>query len=635
MNRYQLFRSLVVLLSKQKASILLIAPLIMVKVLVPLSVNASIGYDKWHREQSAVPTALLHEEEDTTNEVLASILYVVHEVKAGETLYQIANIYGVNIDDLAEMNRLNNPNYLQIGQQLTIPIDATVVVATPTPTTVESRTTRDTSQVKHICPDNSLVLPLALPADPIRLTIVEDQLYMVANGDLYRLGLNEMAAGQVLTPINLMPPDRMVGKYTIQELVYVVVDENSGDLLLLDKTNDIYRYSNSQQWAMVFPAIQVPGQFPDPQYLSIQIDNSVVYALDADLSRIWKLQDGVALPQVQLIEAQLLTGVDMLLANGAGKEASFVTLLRDGSMMRFGQKRPSLVSHETANDTNQAWPSQLFTLDDTLFAVDGEMRRIIGIDPNTQQMIQDIMFRIPDMQRLRSALIWNDKVYGLAGRNLYMADLSIIQECPEVVYDNNYYFDGINLLESLPDFHLPFPNTILPDRPRSYPGARRLYRYGIHEGLDLYQLDSTGLRIGSPVLAIADGIVVRTDSDFSEMSPVGYEDAITKSTIEHRTPPDLVDSFLGRQVHILHSPGVESRYGHLSSIAPEIEASMPISQGTWIGNVGVSGTSSGAYGTTDGAHLHFEIWIHDRYLGQGLSLYETVRLWKVVFGVLQ
>jgi spore germination protein len=45
----------------------------------------------------------------------------IHEVRAGETLWQIANRYAVNINVTAQINGLPNPNQLLLGQALIIP----------------------------------------------------------------------------------------------------------------------------------------------------------------------------------------------------------------------------------------------------------------------------------------------------------------------------------------------------------------------------------------------------------------------------------------------------------------------------------------------------------------------------------
>ena len=46
----------------------------------------------------------------------------VHTVQAGETLNMISQQYDVSIDDIMAANGLDNPNFIGVGQQLTIPV---------------------------------------------------------------------------------------------------------------------------------------------------------------------------------------------------------------------------------------------------------------------------------------------------------------------------------------------------------------------------------------------------------------------------------------------------------------------------------------------------------------------------------
>lgn len=50
---------------------------------------------------------------------------VVYTVQPGDTLYRIASIYGTTANAIAQQNGIVNPTLLQIGQQLTIPTSGT------------------------------------------------------------------------------------------------------------------------------------------------------------------------------------------------------------------------------------------------------------------------------------------------------------------------------------------------------------------------------------------------------------------------------------------------------------------------------------------------------------------------------
>lgn len=559
----------------------------------------------------------------------------IHVVVSGDTLYSIALRYGVSMDAIAAANQLDDPNLIQIGQELTIPVPSGTVPPPPASTrqTMSLPPALPVQRIYTICHDNVRIHPLVLPADPIQLAAVGDELYIVADGALYHLSRSGLPATGALIPTALLPAERRIGGYWIRELVYATVEAESGDLLLLDKTNDVYRYTAAGEWRMAIPAAPVAGQFPDPQFIAIQASVGKIYALDSDLSRIWQLDEGV--PRLFLTHSPLLNGVDMRLVNLQDGSALLTVLTREGTLLRYRNGRYTGIGSPFDGGAPPTWPAQIFAADGLLAIVESEQRSILAVDPASGEPVWQVHFRIPQMRRLRSAVVVSNTLYAIAGADLYVAELrSSGKNCPSVAFDDSFYFGTKKLDIILPKVTLPFSGAILPLRPRSYPGARRLYRYGVHNGLDLYGLDvAAGLEIGSPVRAIADGSVIRADSNYIEMTPGQYEAATARTVYEHRTPPAMEDLFLGRQVHVEHGNGVESRYAHLGSVEWSIVITPVISQSMVIGTVGVSGTSSGAYATSDGAHLHFEIWVNGRYLGEGLSLEETMRLWRWVFSL--
>lgn len=62
----------------------------------------------------------------------ATPVYVVHTVTAGQTLSEIAFVYGLPLNVLAGANELSDPNQLQEGQALRIPLAAVTPVGRPT-----------------------------------------------------------------------------------------------------------------------------------------------------------------------------------------------------------------------------------------------------------------------------------------------------------------------------------------------------------------------------------------------------------------------------------------------------------------------------------------------------------------------
>lgn len=74
----------------------------------------------------------------------------VHVVQAGETLGQISLQYDISVDALMAANGMDNPNFLAVGQELTIPADGA-----PLPTAVATAAA-----------DADSALPTPLPTEP-------------------------------------------------------------------------------------------------------------------------------------------------------------------------------------------------------------------------------------------------------------------------------------------------------------------------------------------------------------------------------------------------------------------------------------------------------------------------------------
>ncbi len=564
----------------------------------------------------------------------------VHAVQPGETLIAIALQYDLSLEELLAANDLLDPDLLRIGQKIIIPKEgeAGAELADATAEPIATPTVRLSVSVgpgmRFACSANSRVHPIVLPAEPIQLLTANDMLYLVADGRLYGLPIEQVLRQPTLLPVELTPADGRIGDIIIEELVYATVDPQSGDLLLLDKSNDIYRYMAEGEWRVEILAAPIPGQFPDPQYLALAMLDDDLYVLDADLSHIWQFKPGATLPETYFVGGALADAMDMTFIQEGPQRGDLYVLTRAGRVVYIPAGAPGRTISQP--DLPVTWPAQILSLDGRAVIVDGDTRTVAP--PNWSQAGDSpaLGLRFEQMQRLRSVVQAGDTLFAIAGPNLYLADLPALDvanddECPPVALDDTLYFHGESIANLLTEFALPFPNAVLPNRPRSYPGARRLYRFGIHTGMDLYANDAGGLGFGSPVSAIADGTVLLVDHDYVPISAEEFDAALAQTEAEHRTNDELFELFMGRQVQLDHGRRVASYYGHLDSTAPALSEDGSVLQGATLGTVGVTGTSGGAYGYTDGSHLHYEIWIGDRYLGQGLSLYETMRLWQAIF----
>ncbi len=172
----------------------------------------------------------------------------------------------------------------------------------------------------------------------------------------------------------------------------------------------------------------------------------------------------------------------------------------------------------------------------------------------------------------------------------------------------------------LSGFELGVLGAKLPDADRLLPGAARAYRFGVHQGFDMYG-GHVGVPTGygAPVVAAKPGVVTRADLNYVEMKPDEYAEVIATSRAAGTTPPAELDLLRGRQIWIDHGHGIVTRYAHLSAIAPGVDPGASVEARSVIGFVGNSGMEAGANGTRGGAHLHFELRVDDHYLGEGMT----------------
>jgi murein DD-endopeptidase MepM/ murein hydrolase activator NlpD len=182
---------------------------------------------------------------------------------------------------------------------------------------------------------------------------------------------------------------------------------------------------------------------------------------------------------------------------------------------------------------------------------------------------------------------------------------------------------------------VPVEGATISSRRSHLPGARRAYRNGYHEGFDFYDgTVSVDIGYGTPIVAVADGVVIRADRDYVENDLKAYDELVAEASSMLDTPPEILDRLRGRQVWIRHAGGFVTRYAHLSAVAEGIREGVFVRQGEIIGSTGNSGTIEAAQGTHDGPHPHVEVWQpNGEYLGAGMEPEQIWSLAAQVFGV--
>lgn len=153
---------------------------------------------------------------------------------------------------------------------------------------------------------------------------------------------------------------------------------------------------------------------------------------------------------------------------------------------------------------------------------------------------------------------------------------------------------------------LPVDGVTLPTDDELLPNAERTYRGGWHEGIDF------PAPAGTPVRAVAAGVVVRVDREFVDWPADSERAALAEATRLGYTPDATLDLIRGRQVWIDHGGGIVSRYAHLDAVEG-LAIGARVERGTIVGTVGSTGYPEG------GPHLHLEIRTGQSYLGDGLT----------------
>jgi hypothetical protein len=87
-----------------------------------------------------------------------------------------------------------------------------------------------------------------------------------------------------------------------------------------------------------------------------------------------------------------------------------------------------------------------------------------------------------------------------------------------------YGYEALRMTERM---LYPIVGGTLPPWPRVYPGAARLYRMGVHRGVDVYAYNAPlGFRTGWPVIALAYGSVERASVVYDEMTEEEFDEML-------------------------------------------------------------------------------------------------------------
>lgn len=171
---------------------------------------------------------------------------VIHVVQSGETLLDLSYQYGVSVQALIEVNGIENPRALSIGQELIIPHgDASSWEQQPTPTPTPMPL-RVINVAFHQTPAGSLWCMGEVKNErdeTLEFVQVQVSLHNAA-GEMVELGtvfvLSEIVPGQGTAPFALLLADVLLGSFASYQIVVRSAEpltywgERYGDLVVQD-----------------------------------------------------------------------------------------------------------------------------------------------------------------------------------------------------------------------------------------------------------------------------------------------------------------------------------------------------------------------------------------------------------------
>jgi murein DD-endopeptidase MepM/ murein hydrolase activator NlpD len=482
------------------------------------------------------------------------------------------------------------------------------------------------------CPANTLRLPLTGAdgnlATASRIEQSGENLYLLANGDLYRVPrLTADSGAPGLEP--LISRGEEIGGRPVQELADLAISPADGSIYALDKAGHVYRLDPATgEKSLAYRADLDEEEVISPQFVAIAVDaQNILLMLDTAYGMIWTPQ-GLTERALVNDSSNMTESADLALADDQ------IFVMRQDGSIRLTQGQYGWVGWQ--GRLTRRLGLALHTSDhlgsDILYTVDAVNREIVGMLPgNPEAIVLHHLFAFPDIGLLRDAVFAGGRLYAVADNELYVypaeADDAGEAGCTalsaeEYARPSLYGLDAITILQEMT---IPVENTDMPPWPRVYPGAGRLYRMGVHFGLDLYEYTApAGFGIGWPVLAAEEGIVTRASIRYEPMSAEEFYQITEEAQSLGQTPADTRMRLMGRHVVLEHESGASTFYAHLNEIAPGVVPGASVRAGQLIGTVGVTGTAGEARPGAAGPHLHFEIWLGERYLGEGITVRETM-----------
>ncbi|MCP4419398.1 MAG: M23 family metallopeptidase [Chloroflexi bacterium] len=458
---------------------------------------------------------------------------------------------------------------------------------------------------------------------PIALAMNSQTAFLLDGGRVMALDLLNVAPPRIL-----LQPGDTVEEMLVQEPLDLALV--GGQLLVLDRAGDVYgwdletapAYSRGQAvWQLergerpigassshYFVAL---GHDTAGGEMRLRLETSYSYAqyyFPNGQQRIWSLPEGVLPLDV--------SGVDdlvyILWRNGDG--TATVALFQDtGRLTQFAPAIPI------------SQPRQIVATKTAVYLLDNAGERLLSLHPQTGRL--QAIWQLPTVTTFASNKDGTELFFAGRERLYFWQEPARSRFVPggETLIDPQPHDTAVWQTNTTYAWPITGNALDLTRRDLQMPGAPRHYRLGVHQGVDFYWSG------GTPVYAAAAGVVIRATVDYERPSATTFNQRRAQNLELGYTAPDNLDFYRGRQVWILQEDGFVARYAHLSEIAWGVEEGTAVTTGQQIGLIGNSGSPASVDSQTADAHLHFELWFEDVYLGQFLRPIETRELLEQLF----
>lgn len=469
------------------------------------------------------------------------------------------------------------------------------------------------------------------PIYPNSIAQVDAHMFMLGTDCLYLLadiaGSNQQE--HLLHAQTIPVPQNKIKGIQLQEFLSFCYWPLHKSLAVLDKSGSLFEYDpHSKKWNLLWANRQTLGS-PDPHYVAITSDGPHLLLLDPERNQIWRFPLGQknsryfreVLPwRIHAGDPNVADGI------GIGFDGSTEVLRRSGVISVYPSNvvnAGGISKHLNYKMPGGIQPSRFaIAAHSPAYIIERENCRVLAIEKSNGAVKQ---YYFPNDADLRGLMPGNGGFGVIDGDGL---DFRMNNE-PAPAHQAL----PVRKLDSrLRILRLPVKGN-LPGHPGVFPGARRLYRHGIHQGLDFFHDPGAGthVAVNTPAFAAAAGKVIRADVNYHDMDAKQYNKIMSECAASQYCSPANEDLFRGCQVWLDHGNGLVTVYAHLNKARPDLKVGMPIDAGETVGYIGYSGTGENQGGRVKHPHLHFEVHLDGHYLGYGLTPAETISLYRKLF----